>query len=58
MAPRKVGTLRAHVTAKNLTLAYGSFVLQRDLSFTIRRGEVFIIMGGRRLREEHPPPAT
>lgn len=27
-------------------MAYGSFVLMRDLNFTIRRGDVFIIMGG------------
>ncbi len=27
-------------------MAYGEFVIQRDLNFTVRRGEVFIIMGG------------
>ena len=27
-------------------MAYGSFVLMRDLDFTINRGDVFIIMGG------------
>ena len=27
-------------------MAYGSFVLQRDLTFTINYGDVFIIMGG------------
>jgi phospholipid/cholesterol/gamma-HCH transport system ATP-binding protein len=37
---------RAHITVRNLTMAYGSFVLMRDLDFTIRRGEIFIIMGG------------
>jgi phospholipid/cholesterol/gamma-HCH transport system ATP-binding protein len=31
---------------QDLTMAYGSFVLQRDLTFTIRRGDIFIIMGG------------
>jgi len=36
----------AHITVHNLTMAYGSFVLQRDLSFTISHGDVFIIMGG------------
>ncbi len=30
----------------DLTMAYGDFVIQRDLNFTVRRGEVFIIMGG------------
>ena len=27
-------------------MAYGSFVLQRDLTFDINRGDIFIIMGG------------
>ena len=37
---------RAHITVKDLTMAYGDFVVMRDLNFTINRGEVFIIMGG------------
>src|SRR5438093_3298965 len=37
---------QAHITVCKLTMAYGSFVLMRDLDFTIRRGEIFIIMGG------------
>ena len=36
----------AHITVKNLTMAYGSFVLMHDLNFTVRRGDVFVIMGG------------
>lgn len=35
-----------HIVVKNLTMAYGSFVIQRDLTFTVRRGDIFIIMGG------------
>lgn len=35
-----------HITVKNLTMAYGDFLIQRDLNFTINRGDVFIIMGG------------
>jgi phospholipid/cholesterol/gamma-HCH transport system ATP-binding protein len=27
-------------------MAYGDFVIQRDLNFTVKRGEIFIIMGG------------
>jgi phospholipid/cholesterol/gamma-HCH transport system ATP-binding protein len=27
-------------------MAYGSFVIQRDLTFSIQRGEIFVIMGG------------
>lgn len=34
------------LTVDNVTLAYGDFVIQRDLSFTINRGDIFIIMGG------------
>src|SRR5438132_333962 len=35
---------RIHVSG--LTMAYGSFVIQRDLDFVVERGEVFVIMGG------------
>jgi phospholipid/cholesterol/gamma-HCH transport system ATP-binding protein len=36
----------AHIVVKDLTMAYGSFVVMQDLNFTINRGDVFIIMGG------------
>ena len=36
----------AHIEVKDLTMAYGTFVIQRDLTFTINRGDIFIIMGG------------
>jgi phospholipid/cholesterol/gamma-HCH transport system ATP-binding protein len=36
----------AHVIVQDLTMAYGDFVIQHDLNFTIRRGEIFIVMGG------------
>ena len=35
-----------HIVAQNITIAYGDFVVQRDLDFTVNRGDVFIIMGG------------
>ncbi|MGD0231127.1 MAG: ATP-binding cassette domain-containing protein [Syntrophorhabdales bacterium] len=35
-----------HITVRDLTMAYGSFVLQHDLSFTVNRGDIFVIMGG------------
>jgi phospholipid/cholesterol/gamma-HCH transport system ATP-binding protein len=35
-----------HIVVEDLTMAYGSFVIQRDLTFTINRGDIFIIMGG------------
>jgi phospholipid/cholesterol/gamma-HCH transport system ATP-binding protein len=34
------------ITVNDMTIAYGSFVVQRDLTFAIERGDVFIIMGG------------
>jgi len=37
---------QAHITVSDLTMAYGDFVLMRDLNFTVNRGDVFIIMGG------------
>lgn len=37
---------RAHVVARDLTLAYGDTVVQRDVSFEVPRGHVFVIMGG------------
>ena len=37
---------QAHIIVTNLTMAYGSFVLMRNLNFTVNRGDIFIIMGG------------
>ncbi|MFO7644966.1 MAG: ATP-binding cassette domain-containing protein [Desulfosarcina sp.] len=34
------------ITVRNLEMGYGNFVLMRDLTFTVNRGDVFIIMGG------------
>lgn len=34
------------IVVDNLTMAFGSFVLQRDLTFTVNSGDIFIIMGG------------
>lgn len=36
----------SHIVIRDLTMAYGDFVVMRDLNFIIARGEVFIIMGG------------
>ncbi len=35
----------AHVMVRDLTMAYGDYVVMHDLSFSINRGEVFVIMG-------------
>ena len=34
-----------HIKVQDLDMAYGSFVIQRDLNFEVRRGQVFVIMG-------------
>ena len=34
------------ITIHEVTMAYGSFVIQHDLTFSIQPGEIFIIMGG------------
>ena len=36
----------AHIFVHNLTMVYGSLVIQRDLTFDVQRGDIFIIMGG------------
>ena len=34
------------IVVRDLTMAYGDFIIQRDLNFTVNRGDIFIIMGG------------
>ncbi|HIV99647.1 MAG TPA: ATP-binding cassette domain-containing protein [Candidatus Desulfovibrio intestinipullorum] len=34
------------LSARNLTVGYGSFVLMHDVSFDVRPGDIFFIMGG------------
>ena len=36
----------APIVVDNVTMAFGDFVVQRGLNFTVKRGDVFIIMGG------------
>jgi phospholipid/cholesterol/gamma-HCH transport system ATP-binding protein len=36
----------ARIEVRDLTMAYGSFVIQRDLGFTVNSGDIFIVMGG------------
>jgi phospholipid/cholesterol/gamma-HCH transport system ATP-binding protein len=40
------GNAQAHIEVRGLTLSYGDFVIQQNLNFTVRRGDIFIIMGG------------
>jgi len=44
MAAVEVGT--PVIEVRDLTMAYGDFVLMRDLNIQIRKGDIFIIMGG------------
>lgn len=41
-----VQTGNSLIEVSGLTMAYGDFVIQKDLNFTIQSGDVFIIMGG------------
>lgn len=37
---------RAKITVRDLTMAYGSFVVMKDLNFEVAEKDIFIIMGG------------
>ncbi|MDM3870024.1 ATP-binding cassette domain-containing protein [Porticoccus sp. W117] len=37
---------KAHIEVTGLTMAYGDTLIQRDLTFTVNRGDIFIVMGG------------
>jgi len=34
------------ITVRDLTMAYGDYVIMQDLNFSVARGDIFIIMGG------------
>jgi len=44
--PENKANKEPHIIINDLTMAYGTFVVQRDLTFTVNRGDIFIIMGG------------
>ena len=37
---------RSQIVVEGVTLAYGDFVIQENLDFTVNKGDIFIIMGG------------
>lgn len=37
---------KAEIIVENLTMAYGDFVIQQNLNFSIRKEDIFILMGG------------
>lgn len=39
-------TAKSIIEVKNLTAAYDDFVLLKDVTFDVRRGEIFVILGG------------
>lgn len=34
------------IEAKNLTMGYGDFILQKNMSFKVKKNDIFIVMGG------------
>ncbi len=38
--------MSAEIKVENLTLAYGDYVVMQNLNFNVKRGEIFVIMGG------------
>lgn len=41
-----MSTSTSHIVVENLTMKYGGFLIQKDLSFTVNRGDIFVVMGG------------
>jgi len=39
-------SIRPKIRVDHLTMAYGSFVIQHDLNFTVNERDIFIVMGG------------
>ena len=39
-------TTQTVIRVEDLTMAYGTHVVMRELTFSIQRGDIFIIMGG------------
>jgi len=39
-------TAEAHIIVNELSMAYGDFVIQQDLNFTVNKEDIFILMGG------------
>src|SRR5436309_6310064 len=46
MTPSDSSQAPPRIRVGDVTMAYGDFVIQRDLNFDVARGEIFIIMGG------------
>ena len=44
--PQTSGQRPPHISVRSLTMAYGSFVIMRNLNFVVRQSDIFVIMGG------------
>src|SRR5271166_1480466 len=44
--PARTDTSEARIEVRDLTMAFGDFVVMRDLNFTVRRSDIFVVMGG------------
>src|SRR5208283_1779295 len=42
----RTGTSAARIEVRDLTMSFGGFVVMRDLNFIVRRGDIFVVMGG------------
>ena len=45
-APQESGEPQPAILVEDVDIAYGDFVIQQHLDFAVRRGEIFVIMGG------------
>jgi phospholipid/cholesterol/gamma-HCH transport system ATP-binding protein len=46
METAKPSPATPHIRVENLEMRYGDFLIQKDLTFTVNRGDIFIVMGG------------
>jgi phospholipid/cholesterol/gamma-HCH transport system ATP-binding protein len=44
--PQASGEALPAILVEDVDIAYGDFVIQQHLDFAVRRGEIFVIMGG------------
>ncbi|MBO7244099.1 MAG: ATP-binding cassette domain-containing protein [Alphaproteobacteria bacterium] len=42
----KITTQNEKLSVHNLTMGYGNFILQKNMNFSVNKGDVFIVMGG------------
>jgi phospholipid/cholesterol/gamma-HCH transport system ATP-binding protein len=40
------GSAEAAIVVRDLDMTYGDFVIQKNLNFTVNKGDIFVIMGG------------